>query len=858
MGGKVEKFEVEKKSFQVKFEGSNGGTWISITERSRGFVASVGFGKEELDWLMEHLKKAVELEASRGFIRKIRGKTRTHLMEICFNSRGCFMKITEIVTKRKPSILVVPEGVKGNGWEGLRKALYSVQDYSDQAGGVSKKMLGDAQASKSYYRGNRSYAEVVAEDEPRNGDQVSVGKWARAVICECKEKIQDWAYVGKTIAGMMGTRGMVSVTPISAYKGCFFVDSARRAEWFQERGSLLVRGWTIFLRRWSPSENMFVGGKFRRGWLELKGLPFHLWDEEQLKFILKKWGRVTKVARESLKFADLSKVKLWVEICPNVVLPALLEVEDGAWTFTVAVSVTGEDDEVASTMPESNHSNELVNMGGYVSQWTKNAERLRDSTRVNECYSRRPLPRPRYRDSTADNSIGLTVSEPIFKAQLAKAQSGKIGRGLQAGPVDTQAHETVALSSSQRQRDASSARATPMFAHSQGTVEERADDVDFSGKVGRPFEVKAHSLFNPSPPSADIVGSKLKGPSALGRSLKGLKLFAMIDRYREDEDVAASKGKAPEDQSRGYTQKEEVVVSKKMWTTLFPPSFDRRQEIRRRSEPIFPAKPSSVSEARPLEEDLRSGPQLESEGTARPLFRPSPLFRCLLRNRCSGEGTSLTSGDVALRNHHFEENKEGSKGRVGSDLCGFTIMGSPSSPKIRGKGPIFEGFCEFSGVENSEVCLSSPTQPPESFSTPSCGLVLPLPSPSGPDLLSSVSLSQFPMENRVNSEILLDKDDVGTFFQKNVGIPGRDEAVNQFASPHQMSECFTPTKPKLSKHKEVSNLATVSQGDNVVSPSGEFHIDGLSPGKMAKVREVLCSMDIKVYSRRKNRSSTGN
>ena len=60
-------FEVEKKAFQVKFEGSNGGTWISITERSQGFVASIGFGGE-LDWLSEHLKKAVELEASRGFM----------------------------------------------------------------------------------------------------------------------------------------------------------------------------------------------------------------------------------------------------------------------------------------------------------------------------------------------------------------------------------------------------------------------------------------------------------------------------------------------------------------------------------------------------------------------------------------------------------------------------------------------------------------------------------------------------------------------------------------------------------------------------------------------------------------------
>ena len=94
-----------------------------------------------MDCLSEHLKKAVELEASKGFIRKIRGKTRTHLMEICFNSRGRFMKITEIVTKRKPLVLVILKGVKGNGWEALRKAISSVQDLSDQAVRASKEMI---------------------------------------------------------------------------------------------------------------------------------------------------------------------------------------------------------------------------------------------------------------------------------------------------------------------------------------------------------------------------------------------------------------------------------------------------------------------------------------------------------------------------------------------------------------------------------------------------------------------------------------------------------------------------------------------------------------------------------------------
>ena len=113
------------------------------------------------------------------------------------------------------------------------------------------------------------------------------------------------------------------------------------------------------------------------------------------------------------------------------------------------------------------------------------------------------------------------------------------------------------------------------------------------------------------------------------------------------------------------------------------------------------------------------------------------------------------------------------------------------------------------------------------------------------------------MENRVISEFFSKKDVVGTFYQKYVGIPIRDEGETELALSNQMSESFNPSKSNPSLPKEVSNLVTGSQGDTVVSPLGEFQIDGLSPKKMAKVREVLSSLEIKVYSKRKNKWSTG-
>ncbi|RVW41858.1 putative ribonuclease H protein [Vitis vinifera] len=306
------------------------------------------------------------------------------------------------------------------------------------------------------YRGERTYAEVVAEKGTRNGAGMPVGKWARAVVCEGKGEIRDWCEVGKAIARRVGMKGMVSVTPISAYKGCFFVENARKAQWFQERGSFTVRGEVFALRRWSPEENSVVRGKFRRGWLELRGLPFHLWDEVQLSHILQQWGRVTEVARNSLKFVDLSKVTLRVEMLPKVVLPALLEVEDGDWTYTVAVTVTGEDDGEDDggdyIKSESSCSkDEMRSAGGCVLKKPQMVEGLRAIDRTSDCQ--RWMPRHRLHFSSSDSKSakgekgkGRWMSGPrtgsnvgptpdAFEARSGWAQVGAKDFGPLVGPA---------------------------------------------------------------------------------------------------------------------------------------------------------------------------------------------------------------------------------------------------------------------------------------------------------------------------------------------------------------------------------------------------------------------------------------
>ncbi|RVX07312.1 hypothetical protein CK203_022582 [Vitis vinifera] len=337
------------------------------------------------------------------------------------------MKIIEIVTKRKPLILVVPEGVEGNGWEALRKAISLVQDFSDQAGRVSKEMIEDFQVSKGIYRGCRSYADVVAEEGPRNEALLPVGKWVRAVICESKEKVQDWVHVGKAIVRMMGMKGMGSVTPISAYKGSVEIHSEEVGEG-NEGGTGLSEACRLV-------EGEVVGG-------------------------------------------DASKCR------------ATCVTRGGRW--------------------------------------------------------------------------GLCAK--------------------------------------------SSTKVVPLFVHSQGSVKARASgDEAFSDEDGRAFERKAQSLPNPSPLSAAIVDCNLKGPSWLGQRIGGMKPSIKTGLLRREEDAAMRKVKAFEVQTRGSVKKEEKFGSKKLWTTLFPPSFDRRQGLQSRIEPLLLRKSSLDSEECLKEEDFGAG-----------------------------------------------------------------------------------------------------------------------------------------------------------------------------------------------------------------------------------------------------------
>lgn len=82
-------------------------------------------------------------------------------------------------------------------------------------------------------------------------------------------------------------------------------------------------------------------------------------------------------------FETCRVVKLWVEMHPNVVLLVLLEVEDEAWFFMIAVQVIEE--EVNLLRTESTCSkDELDSMGGSFSLKPKKVVETHGATREHE------------------------------------------------------------------------------------------------------------------------------------------------------------------------------------------------------------------------------------------------------------------------------------------------------------------------------------------------------------------------------------------------------------------------------------------------------------------------------------------
>ena len=126
----------------------------------------------------------------------------------------------------------------------------------------------------------------------------------------------------------------------------------------------------------------------------------------------------------------------------------------------------------------------------------------------------------------------------------------------------------------------------------------------------------------------------------MGLSLGGKNPDETVVLLRKEEDPStAGKGKTTsvflEVQSSSSAKKKVMFGSKKLWSTLFPPSSESRQGLQCCSEPLLHGNNQADREEDPKEEASGVSFQADRGSSSSPLFSPRlPRFR----KNCLGEG----------------------------------------------------------------------------------------------------------------------------------------------------------------------------------------------------------------------------
>ena len=389
------------------------------------------------------------------------------------------------------------------------------------------------------------------------------------------------------MARRLGHKG-VTMVPFAGGKGLFFVETLEEAVSLHKSRFIRIKGGiTVLLRRWSPKENSEIKGKFKEGWIDLRGLPFHLWSEVHLKKIMEQWGTVTEIDWRTLKFFYLSKARVRVVMKERSVLPTLIEVLDGGWDFTISVAVVGKED------------------GMQVREIGESTRHLAEAHSGTAGRKREDEDRSTAGKGSSAGAVDRTME--WRGGQKAKNAPGRT-RGTNRMKVGNSWPPTFFSSNLKSLR---AGGAGPRQASRVKAQSNLVDEIWASKHLSR-----AQSFSKPRPLSETDVGWKREVPRKGPIQLMGQELGGKQDRLSKGPSHRAThsaKGKAKvgykesENQRKGSTVK---CGSKKLWNVLLPSSSACRQGDRSREEPFTTERSPTGSDTLPLEDAFEAGTQL--------------------------------------------------------------------------------------------------------------------------------------------------------------------------------------------------------------------------------------------------------
>ena len=218
-----------------------------------------------------------------GFNHKYIGRTITHILEVFVNLNGRCFRITDFMTIQKITFVVIPKGYKSWGWIVVGEALTTMMLYPSHF--VGNKRFHKVAMEEVKLVSNPiklSFASVVVGEGSRKQGYEPMGRWARAVVYKPSPAVASVGRIaiGRAFAKVVGMKGVIGITRTSENQGIFFVESTDLAIYLHEKRFILVsEKIKVKVYRWNSNMNATISGWFRKGWIEVRGLPLRLWYE---------------------------------------------------------------------------------------------------------------------------------------------------------------------------------------------------------------------------------------------------------------------------------------------------------------------------------------------------------------------------------------------------------------------------------------------------------------------------------------------------------------------------------------------------------------------------------------------------
>lgn len=149
-----------------------------------------------------------------------------------------------------------------------------------------------------------------ADQQVSNSTSEPTAKWRSAVTCGWLDEKTAINIIVEDIAKVFSPSTSPTLISFGTQRAILFTSSPKEASQIAAMGSIQTRRIIVVLSRWHELVNSFDVLKAKyKGWICIRGLPFHLWNEDTFSRIGSYCKGLVEIDKQTKDFSVLKKLR---------------------------------------------------------------------------------------------------------------------------------------------------------------------------------------------------------------------------------------------------------------------------------------------------------------------------------------------------------------------------------------------------------------------------------------------------------------------------------------------------------------------------------------------------------------------